>query len=58
MLQKSWMSKYATDPLPIDDIIIVDITDTDDVDIDAISLKEVQIVLTNTGKTTGNEEGE
>jgi hypothetical protein len=35
------MSKYATDPLPIDDIIIVDITDTDDVDIDAISLKEV-----------------
>jgi hypothetical protein len=58
VLQKSWMSKDATEPLPVNDTIIMDITDTDDVDIDPISLKEVSIVLTNTGEASDNEEEE
>lgn len=44
----------ATEPLPVNGTIIVDITDADDIDIDAIPPQGVSIVVTNTTLTVTN----
>jgi hypothetical protein len=41
----------ATEPLPVNGTIIVDITDVDDVDINALPLEGVSIIVTNTTLT-------